>query len=158
VAFTVGWPGGSSPVSVADADEYFADRGATGWAGQPAAKQGALTRATDYVKALFAARFNPDLFPVEAGLVTIPDALARAVCEYALVELTTPGGLAPAPAIDASGYAVVKTKKKVGPIETNFAIAGGDSAVQRTRKIFPVPDALIASLLLPSQGYSRTTR
>jgi hypothetical protein len=158
VAFTIGWPEGSSPISVEYADEYFADRGVTGWTGDDAAKQGALTRATDYIKALFAARFDPAKFLDEDDVALIPDALEKATAEYALVELSNPGGLAPAPTIDSSGYAVVKTKKKVGPIETNFAIAGGDSAVQRTRRIFPVPDALIASLLLPSPGLFRTTR
>jgi hypothetical protein len=158
VPFTVGWPGGSSPISVEDADAYFADRGVVAWVGDLALKQGALTRATDYVKALFAARFDPDLFIVEDDVVTIPEALAKAIAEYALIELRSPGGLAPTPTVDASGYTVVKTKKKVGPIETNFAIAGGDSARQMTRRIFPVPDALIASLLLPSPGQFRTTR
>ena len=156
--FTVGWPEGSSPISVEFADDYFTDRGIVAWAGDEATKQAALTRATDYVKALFAARFDPALFLDADEAATIPVALEKAVAEYALVELVTPGGLAPAPTVDSSGYAVVKTKKKVGPIETNFAIAGGDSAVQRTRRIFPVPDALIASLLLPSQGLTRVTR
>ncbi len=158
MAFTVGWPGGSSPVSVSDADAYFADRGTSAWTGSEPLKQGALTRATDYVKALFLARFDPDLFPVVDDLVTIPEALAKAVCEYALVELVTPSGLAPAPVVDASGYTVVRTKKKVGPIESSFAVAGGDSAKQQTRRRFPIADSLIASLLLPSAGLSRTTR
>jgi hypothetical protein len=156
VAFTVGWPEGSSPISVEYADEYFADRGVTGWTGTDAAKQGALTRATDYVKALFAARFDPELFLDEDDVAVLPSALEKAVAEYALVELSTPGGLAPAPTVDASGYAVVKTKTKVGPIESNFAVVAGSK--QQTRRIFPVPDALIASLLLPSLGLSRVTR
>jgi hypothetical protein len=156
VAFTVGWPEGSSPVSVDYADEYFADRGLPDWAGEDAVKQAALTRATTYVKALFAARFDPDLFPVVDDLVVVPAALLDAICEYALVELKTPGGLAPAPAVDASGYAVVKTKKKVGPIESDFAVVAGSQRM--TRRVFPVPDALIASLLLASPGLFRTTR
>jgi hypothetical protein len=156
VAFTVGWPGGSSPISVEDADAYFADRGLPDWAGDPAAKQGALTRATDYVKALFAARFDADLFVVVDDLVTIPEELAKAVAEYALIELKTPGGLAPIPAVDPSGYSVVKTKKKVGPIESDFVVAPGSQRM--TRRIFPIPDALIASLLLPDPGLFRVTR
>jgi hypothetical protein len=156
VAFTVGWPGGTSPISVADADAYFADRGIAAWTGTEPAKQGALTRATDYVKALFANRFDPDLFLVVDDLVTIPEALAKAVAEYALIELVTPGGLAPVPQVDDSGYAVVMTRKKVGPIEKSFEPVAGSTQV--TRRRFPVPDALIASLLLPSSGFSRTTR
>ena len=156
MAFTVGYPNGSSYVSVEYADGYFADRAVTAWAGASAAKQGALTRATDYVRALFSARFDPDLFPdvVDA----IPEALLKATAEYALVELVNPGGLAPAPQIDATGYSMVLTKRKVGPIERNFAVAGGDSAVRMTRRIFPVPDALIASLLVVSAGYDRVIR
>jgi len=103
-------------------------------------------------------RFDPLLFPVVEGLVVIPDALTKAIAEYALVELATPGGLAPAPQVDASGYSVVKTKKKVGPIESTFAVVGGESAKPKTRRVFPVADALIASLLLPSSGANRTTR
>jgi hypothetical protein len=147
---------GSSPISVQYADDHFADRGVTAWAGDVTAKEGALTRATDYVRALFAARFNPDLFPELDGVVVVPSALERAIAEYALIELKTPGSLAPAPVVDPSGYAVVKTKKKVGPIESNFAVVAGSK--QAIRRSFPVPDALIASLLLPSPGLTRVTR
>lgn len=155
MAFTVGWPDGSSYVGVAYADEYFADRGVAGWTGDNAAKQGALTRATDYIRALFAARFDPDLFPDVTE--EVPEALLKATCEYALIELSTPSGLAPAPQLDASGYSVVKTKQKVGPLERTFAVAGGATG-PRTRRIFPVPDALIASLLLASLGLTRVIR
>jgi hypothetical protein len=156
VAFTVGWPDGNSAVSVEYADGYFADRNVTAWTGTTAAKQGALIRATDYVKALFAARFDPDLFVVVDDLVVVPEALEKAVVEYALIELVTPGGLAPAPQVDPSGVAVVITRKKVGPIEKEFAPIAGQTPA--TRRKFPVPDAFIASLLLPSAGFSRVTR
>lgn len=154
--FTVGWPNGSSPISVAYADAYFADRGITSWTGTDAVKQGALTRATDYIKALFARRFDPDLFVVVNDVIVVPEALEKAVAEYALVELQTPSGLAPIPQVDASGYTVVMTKKKVGPIEKEFQPVAGGTRI--TRRLFPVADALIASLLLPSLGLSRTTR
>lgn len=156
MGFTVGWPGGTSPVSVSDADGYFTDRGIAAWTGADSVKQGALTRATDYVKALFAPRFDPDLFPVVNDLVVVPEELVKAVCEYALVELTAPGTLAPATVNDPTGYAVVLTKKKVGPIEKDFAPVAGSQRL--TRRSFPVPDALIASLLLPLTGLSRTMR
>ncbi len=158
MAFTVGWPGASSPVGVPDADAHHSDRGNATWTGSAEAKQAALTRATDYVRTLFARRFDPLLFPVVDELVVIPDALTKAVAEYALIELVTPGGLAPAPAVDVSGYSVVKTKKKVGPIESTFAVVGGDGARVKTRRVFPVPDALIASLMLPSLGNNRVIR
>lgn len=157
MAFTVGWPGGSSPVSVTDADSYFSDRGATAWAGTNAVKQGALTRATDYVKAMFLARFNTDLFVVNTGIVTIPDALSKAICEYAIIELVTPGSLAPPLKVDDSGNAVVMVAKKVGPIEKRYQVIGGGSRWMSRRR-FPIPDALIAALLLPNYGASRVTR
>jgi hypothetical protein len=157
MAFTVGWPDGNSAVSVEYADAHFSDRGVTAWTGAQAVKEGALVRATDYVKALFATRFDPDLFLLdEDDLIIVPDVMARAVAEYALIELVTPGGLAPVPAVDSSGYAVVMTKKKVGPIEKDFQPVAGSPRL--TRRIFPVPDGLIAQLLLPSVGLSRTTR
>ena len=155
--FTVGWPGASSPVSVEDADGYFSDRGITAWTGSNAVKQAALSRATDYVRAFFGSRLDPDLFVLVEDQIVIPEALAKAVSEYALIELVTPGGLAPTPAVDASGYSVVKTKRKVGPIESGFTVLGGDRAL-RTRRAFPMADALIASLLLPSVGLTRVTR
>jgi hypothetical protein len=158
VAFTVGWPEESSPISVEEADAYFTGRGITAWTGDAVDKETALTRATDYVKAMFAARFDPDLFLDEDDAAIIPSNLKKAVAEYGLVELGTPGGLTPVPVVDASGYSVVKTKRKVGPIESGYVIAGGDSAVQQTRRKFPLPDALIASLLLPSVGLNRVTR
>jgi hypothetical protein len=160
VAFAVGWPDGSSPISVEFADGYFSDRGVTAWTdvSSDSAKEAALTRATDYVKAMFANRLDPDVFLVVNDVVTIPEELARAVAEYALVELVTPGGLAPAPTVDASGYTVVTKREKIGPLETEFAIAGGDSAKRLTRRSFPLADALMASLLLPSSSLTRTSR
>lgn len=158
MAFTVGWPDGLSIVSVAYADEYFADRGVVAWAGVDNLKQGALVRATDYIKTMFALRFDPELFVDADSNPITPEELEVACCEYALVELKTPGGLAPAPQVDASGYAMAVTKKKIGPIEKTFSVIGGDSAVLRTRRIFPIPDALIASLLLPATAFTRVTR
>ncbi len=158
MAFTVGWPTGSSPVSVEEADAYFADRDVVAWTDATTGKEGALTRATDYVRTMFAARFDPLLFLAVDGVIVIPEALAQATFEYALVELRTPGGLAPAPVLDASGFSVVKTKKKVGPIESTFQVVGGEGAKPQTRRSFPIPDALIASLLVRSVATNRTTR
>ena len=74
-----------------------------------------------------------------------------------MLELVTPGSLAPIPQVDASGYSVVTTKRKVGPIERNFAVAGGSSRPM-VRRPYPVPDSLIAQILLPSYGLNRVTR
>jgi len=152
VAFTVGW-NGNSLVSVEYADQHFADRGVTAWTGDVAVKQGALVRATDYVRAMFVPRFNPD--KVSADL--LPDTLLAAVSEYALVEFKTPGGLVPQPS--ESGVETVVTKEKVGPLETTYAVVGGaNAATGGGRKAFPVADALIARLLLASVGLSRVIR
>lgn len=152
MAFTVGWDG-TSYTSVEYADSRFADRDVAAWAGTAQAKQGALVRATDYVRALFAPRFNPAL----VGPDLLPDALLAAVSEYALVELQSPGGLVPSS--DGSGVATVVTKEKVGPIETTYSVVGDTSgAVASTRKLFPVADALIARLLLATPGLNRVIR
>lgn len=155
MAFTVGWDG-DSLVSVEYADQRFADRGVTTWTGVDALKQGALVRATDYVRAMFLPRFDPE--KVNADL--LPDTLLAAVSEYALIELVTTGGLVPAQPTGDSGYNTVVTKEKVGPLETTYAVVGGTAAAvaASTRKSFPIADALIARLLLPSLGLSRTMR
>jgi hypothetical protein len=152
VAFTVGW-GGNSLASVAYADAYFADRATPAWSGDNTTKQGALVRATDYVRALFLPRFDPD----KVNALLLPDTLLQAVCQYALVELTTPGGLAPAGS--ASGATTVVTKEKIGPIETSYSVLAGSTPLPAgTRRPFPVADALIAVLLLSTVGANRTYR
>lgn len=143
----------NSYVSLAYADAYFADRGVSSWAGSDALKQGALVRSTDYVKALFSPRFDPD----KVDPTALPDNLLKAVSEYGLVELLTPGGLVPSVADTAN---TVVTKEKVGPIETIYAVHGAASVLSSggTRKLFPVADALIASLLLPMSGLTTVIR
>jgi hypothetical protein len=148
MAFTVGGTSAAnSYVGVAYADDYFADRGNVVWgAAITGAKQGALVRATDYIKSLFALRFDPDLFDA-TDPDNLPDELLRATCEYAVLELASPGSLAPPLARDESGYAVVLTKKKTGPIEKEFTVVNG-TAGPSTRRSFPVADGLIAALLI----------
>lgn len=157
MAFTVGWPNGNSVVSVEYADQHFADRGVTAWTGDVAAKQGALVRATDYIKTMFASKFDPLLFVDGNGDPVIPGELERATAEYGLIELRATGSLAPAPVVDPSGYATVTTKRKVGPIEKNFAVVGGTGGPM-TRRSFPLPDSLIAALLVPTVARNRVTR
>lgn len=152
MAFTVGGdPSANSYASVEYADGYFADRGVTAWSSAPTpARQGALVRATDYVRAFFEPRFDPAL----VDPVALPDSLLRAVCLYALAELTSTGSLAPnAP----DSPTTVVTKDKVGPLETTYTVVGTTPA-PGTRKAFPVADALIAGLLLPVQGLTSVIR
>lgn len=153
MAFTVGGgPDANSYVSVEYVDGYFADRNTAAWTGGTPEKQGALVRASDYVRAVFSNRFDP----AKVDLDDLPDTLLKAVSEYGLVELVNPGSLAPNATTSVS---TVVTKEKVGPLETTYAVLGGtDNAVAGARKAFPVADAYMAWLLLPSFGLTRTTR
>lgn len=154
------------------ADTYFGGRGVVAWQGVD--RLAALVRATDYVKALFAPYFDPAKFlpgasywllqrvrgeissgklstldALDAAGAVIPDVLVRAVCQYALVEVVTPGGLAPVPQVDGSGYSVVQTSRKIGPIQRTFAVVG-KSTKPPSRRLFPLADGLIAQVLLPA--------
>lgn len=157
MAFTVGWPDGNSAVSVEYADGYFLDSGTVAWTGDDTAKQAALVRSTRYVKAWFQDRLDPLLFVDDGGNAITPEVFMDAVCEYALLELTTPGVLSTAPTVDASGYSLIKTKQKIGPLERDYAVAGGGTSGPMLRRPYPVPDALIAGLLRIAP-YNRTTR
>lgn len=152
-----GVPEANSYVDVDFADAYFADRNVTTWpvAGQQvAAKQGWLISATDYAEGRFGQRWiglpktsEQGLhFPIE-GEDEVPLELRKAICEYAIRARTAP--LAPDPVIDASGFSMVTTRKKVGPIEKSFAIANGDSANMFGFRPYPAADMLIAGLLIP---------
>lgn len=159
----------NSLCDVAFADAYFADRQVTTWATKTdgtarseADKQGALIRATDYVEGRWAAKFaGYELLPAEQALSfprmyigwdgAVPDGIKRAVSEYALRALA--GVLAPDPTMDASGVAVGRVKKKVGPIETEIEYAGG--AVYAPFKPYPAADMLVRPFLRPGGGVLR---
>ena len=152
--------------SVAFADAYFSDRGVTTWAGTEAVKQGALVRAADYIgfrwehKLAGTRQFDgvqalsyPRSDIGADGVV--PAGIQRAVAEYALRALAGP--LAPDPKADASGFAVVGVKKKVGPIETDTRFQAGVSAPQEFRA-YPAADALMRSFLSVSATGGRLVR
>lgn len=48
----------NSYASVAEADNYFDDRGVVAWTGDPTVKQGALVRATSFIDVTFRLRFT----------------------------------------------------------------------------------------------------
>jgi hypothetical protein len=162
-----GIAGANSYAALGFADAYFSDRGNTAWAGTDPVKEAALIRGTDYVEALHKTRWigdepvEPDqglswprLFEGEVLVAPdfragVPLLLQKAVCEYALRALTGP--LLPDPAIDASGFSVVTTKKKVGPIEKEFR-AQGMSSQPRLIRPYPEADFLLRELLRPGQG------
>lgn len=157
-----GLPDANSFVDVAYADEYFANTGNTAWDGLDAAKQAWLIQATLYITTVFGRRFgcytllseDQSLpFPtVETGM---PPALLMATCEYAVRAKAAP--LMPDPVVDASGFAVVTTRKKVGPIEKEFSIAGSQGGAQLYRS-YPLPDSMMSSVVCASGGGTRVIR
>ena len=130
-----GKPDANSYVSLAEADDYFLTRGNTEWTGTDAEKEGALVRATDYLDGRYGLRFIGEKASQRQALAwprkdaepyfqtEIPPKLRRACCELGLRALK--GELVPDPQIDASGFRVFATRKKVGPIETQFAVPMG---------------------------------
>lgn len=135
---------GNSLTSLEYADEYFDDRSSALWTGTDAAKQGALIRATDYIDGRFSARYKDEVLDA----TEIPIKLQRACCEYAVRALNS--SLAPDPSIDASGYSVVNTHKKLGPLEKDFQVVGSMSI--KMFKPYPAADMLIAPFLKPSSN------
>jgi len=148
----------TSYVTIVEADEYFADRGMTGWTGEDAVKQSALIKATDYIDGRFGQRFIgskkttaqalawPRTGAADFADTDIPVKLRRACCEYALRALTSE--LAPDLKVDASGLTVVATKKKVGPIETEFTVPqSGLGSTPMLFRPYPAADMLLRGLV-----------
>lgn len=156
-----GIAGANSYASVEQADAYF--ELATGdWTGEDADKQRWLAAATSYINTAFApglkcySKLTDEqgmLFPTkETGY---PDDLIKATCEYAV--RAKAGPLMPDPVVDATGFAVVTTKKKVGPIEKEFSVAGGQQSAMLWRS-YPFPDGLMRGLLCAGYGGTRVIR
>ena len=147
----------TSYVSVTDADGYFADRGNTAWTGTNAVKQAALVKATDYIEGRFGRRFIGSKKTTTQALAwprtgaadfadnEVPALLCRACCEYAVRALVAE--LAPDPEVDAGGLTVVVTKKKVGPIETEYAAQTGASSTPALFRPYPAADMLMRGLV-----------
>ena len=173
MAFTVedgtGVANANSYASVEFADAYFADRGNAVWAAiaDPADKQGYLVRATDYIENIYARRFIGDMVSTAQALSwprvnadpytsnVIPLTLQKAAVEYALRAIDGP--LMPDPKVDPTGFSVVTTAKKVGPIEKDFRISRPSGRPILVRS-YPAADAYMTSLLLPGTGGNRVTR
>ncbi len=156
-----------SYLSVSAADTYHLNRGHTAWASKTTTeKEVALRKATEYIDARYQSRFKgivefPDTpqalqFPrlYICGYTGIPVTLERATAEYALRALAAE--LAPDPVVDPSGLAIVGTRKKVGPIETetNFA-SEGPGSVKQILRAYPAADMLLVPLLNPKSGTIR---
>lgn len=166
MAFTpedgTGLAGANSFVDVAYADAYFTLHGNAAWAGTDAEKQAWLVQATRYITTAFGSRLtcytllNADqALPFPTVETEMPAAVQEATCEYAVRAKVAP--LMPDPVVDATGFSVVTTKKKVGPIEKEFSIAGGSSQPALYRS-YPYPDSLMRSLLCLGTGGTRVIR
>lgn len=122
-------PSANSYVSLADAAAFHTARGNTTWTGADAAKEAAILRAMDYIEGMpwkgqKTAYTNPLQWPRlnvvdRSGFAvpadSVPQGVVYALCAAALVELATPGALAPA--MERGG--MVK-REKVDVIETEF--------------------------------------
>ncbi len=176
MAFTVedgtGLPGANSYASVDFADDYFAERAIAAWTGEDAAKQAWLIQAADYIEQVFAWRFIGSKLTDEQGLAwprkdavtndgvdledgVMPIPLLRATCQYALRAINGP--LMPDPTIDATGFSVVTTRKKVGPIEKEFTVMGSSGNPILVRS-YPAADTLLTNLLRRGIGGTRVIR
>lgn len=158
----------NSYTSVEFADAYFAERDNEVWAAiaDDADKQKYLILATDYIELVFGRRFIGEMVLTTQGLswprryaapylyTSIPLNLQKACAEYAVRAVNGP--LLPDPSVDANNFASVVTKKVIGPIEKEFSVMG--SGRQRLIRSYPVPDALLASLLAAGTGGTRVTR
>lgn len=155
----------NSYASVADADAYFADRAVGAWAGDESVKQAALIKATDYLDARFGARFIGEKASAEQALEwpragagfldsEVPVKLERACFEYAVRALTAE--LAPDLKVDASGLSLFAKKKKVGPIETEYAAQqSGLGSTPMLIRPYPAADMLLRGLLYSSNSVIR---
>lgn len=135
---------GNSLLSVEGADAYFGDRPGTKWdTAVPAKKQAALIAATDYIDLRFTARFMGAVIAAEE----VPFLLQSATAEYAVRALDGP--LVPDPKVGDNGLGTVLTRKKIGPIEKEYAIVG-NAGKPETFRSYPSADGMIARLLRPS--------
>lgn len=156
----------NSYVDVAFVDSYFNDRGNTSWTGDDTAKSGWLIQATDYAEMVYGNRFIgqrstdtqalswPRTNAANYADDEIPLVLKKACAEYALRAKTGP--LAPDPTVDESGVIKVVTKEKVGPLETDSAVATkGTGSTPMLLRPYPAADMLLRSLLLTANRVIR---
>lgn len=174
MAFTVedgtGVPDANAYIDTAFLVEYFGERGVTFTEDDDAQKTW-IVQATDYIQSVFGWRLIGTPMTAEQGLHfpaygawtrsgillqddIVPLTLKRATAEYARRARTGP--LMPDPTVDATGYGVVTTKKKVGPIEKEFRVMGsGGPMLVRS---YPQADSLMVDLLNPGSGGTRVIR
>ena len=155
--------GANSFVDIAFADDYFGLRGNTKWGLLSlASKQASLVLATDYIQVRYGDRLIGTLadsdqtlaFPrlYSGGVPTMPDALLKATCEYALRASERP--LQPDPVLTEDGRMVTRSVEEIGPIREEYAYSDVGNALPALRN-YPEADALIALLIYKSGGLVR---
>jgi SLT domain-containing protein len=155
--------------SVSAADAYHEARANSAWAGDNAAKQAALIRASAYIDGKYQAQNScgrwESLF---SGAKTggraqslqwprtgatdneghaipadeVPIEIEQATYQAALREIVLPGSLSP----DYVASQTIK-REKVGPLETEFAVSDSASGAGSVRPVITVVDELLAPLL-----------
>jgi len=159
--------------AVADADAYHLDRGNADWAAlTPDQKQNRLVKATDYLDQRYGGRFIGERatedqalewprkctgstsidWDTDTKLGSIPRKLQYACFEYAVRATER---LAPDPVVTESGVSTVLIKEKMGPIESEYAPVGGDTAQIQILRSYPGADMYLRGLVRPSGGVIR---
>lgn len=157
-------PGASdadSYASIAEADAYLALVGGA-WTGTNADKEMALRRATAWIDATYEGRWGGwrkngrdqalswpryGVYDAEGFVVAfdaIPAEIRNATCQAAARELAKPGALAP----DVVSGTIAR-RKKVGPLEVEYAGSGGAYEMVPT---LTVVDGILARLLTNATG------
>ena len=101
--------------SIAGANTYHSERGATGWAGTDGEKTAALLRGSEWLWGVYHSRYIGDM-PDVYNPGEIPLRLEYAAYEAALREIVSPTSLTPD---YVAGRQAIK--KKVGPLEVQYA-------------------------------------
>lgn len=88
----------------------------------------------------------------------VPECLRNATIEYA-VRVASGTPLAPDPVFDSTGRRATKTRRKVGPIETETQYAeNGAGAIAPLFRPYPLADSLLRPLLAPGAAAARVYR
>lgn len=165
-----GVPDANAYIDPAFMREFFESMGIV-FTEEDAVMQTWIVQATAYIETVFGRRLIGFKKTLEQGLhfpavraVTrdgtlladdvVPLSLMRACAQYA--RRARVGPLLPDPTLDASGYTVVMSKKKVGPIEKEFTVMGSGGPM--LVRAYPEADMLLTSLLGYAGGGTRTTR
>lgn len=154
----------NSYANEAELDAYLDDRGVTKPAGNIDAL---LVRATDYIEMRWGAKFagtklvSTQRLSFPRGDLDeypgVPECLKNATIEYAVRAAS--GSLAPDPVFDTTGRRATKTKRKVGPIETETQYAeNGAGAIAPLFRPYPLADSLLRPLLAPGALGGRVYR